>query len=109
MKRVLIFIVAVLLLAISFTAGGLRERLKESAEKEANYPWNLHRQIANSKLDCEKLKSEKAKGDIFSETLDGGKVILITSFNVTTQMITVSAIDAQHRVATDTWQLQCSA
>lgn len=109
MKRVLIFIVAALLLAASFAAGGLRERLKESVEKDANYPWDLHRKIANSKLDCEKLKSEKAKGNVFSETLDGGKIILITSFNVTTQMVTVSAIDAQHRVATDTWQLQCSA
>ena len=107
MKRILIFTAAALLLAASFTIGKFWEHLMEGVEKEANYPWDIHRQIANSKPDCEKLKSEKAKGNVFSETLDGGKIVLITSFDVTTQMVTVSAIDSRHRVATDTWHLQC--
>lgn len=108
MKRVRLFIVAAILLSISFAAGKFWEHLSDGLGKEANYPWDIHRQIANTKLDCEKLRTKNATGYVFTEVLEGGKIALITSYNTATQMVTVSAIDARHRVATDTWQLQCS-
>lgn len=108
MRRAFFAALGLASLAAAFVLGGIAERVASSSRQEATYPWDLHRRINSDRIDCSRLAAARAaSAPGVVESLDGGAILLVARYDVSTRTVTAWAFDSEHRLATDSWPLDC--
>lgn len=100
-------VIAIAAIAASFAVGRWSGSLQTSLKQEADYPWELHRKIGSVDIQCDKLLKTPSVGQYFVQSIEGGTVLVIASFDKRTGMIKAFALDSSGRIASDSWPVDC--
>ena len=110
-KRLIQFIwiiFALVLLCLAFFAGRWSESLQLSLRNEANYPWDLHKKLSNTDIQCSTLLTNGATGEFSVMPIENGDVLIIATYDNASGLVTAYAVDVSGRIATDSWILGCN-
>ena len=107
-KRLLWVIGCVVIAVASFAFGRWSGALKESLEREASYPWVLHKKISGIDTTCEALRTAPKVGKFIVQTTDGGETLLIATTNEKTKIVSAFALSSSGQVASDSWPIDCN-
>lgn len=105
-KRVL-WVVGLLVAVVSFALGRWSGALKGSLEREAVYPWALHKKLSSIDAGCERLRTPPTIGKFFVQPADAGETLLLAALNDRTGMINAFAVSSDGQVASDSWLAEC--
>jgi hypothetical protein len=101
------FLFFFVMVAVSFAFGRWSGTLKGSLEREATYPWALHKKLSNIDARCERFQASPTVGKFFVEPSDGGETLLIAVLNHRTGTVSAFAVDSSGQVASDSWPVEC--
>lgn len=107
MRQIAIGLLLVCTVAASFYLGRFTAKLDTGLSSEANYPWDLHKKIAELNVDCGKPSNGEKIGDFLVEPVTAIRAVGIVSYDISKHMIQASIVDRNGRFATDSWPLDC--
>ena len=94
-------------IAASFMLGRWSGALKGSLEREASYPWALHKKLSSIDARCETLRMPPTVGMFFVQPADNGETLLIAALNDRTGTVNAFAVNSAGQVASDSWPVEC--
>jgi hypothetical protein len=106
-RRAILALILFAALAASFAVGRWSGTLKGSLEREASYPWALHKKISNIDTRCERLRTPPTIGKFFIQPTDDGETLLIAVLDDRSGTVNAFAINSLGQVASDSWPVEC--
>ncbi len=106
-KRIAFVAGLLVAMAASFILGRWSGALKGSLEREASYPWALHKKLSSLDARCEALRKPPTVGRFFVQPADNGETLLIATLNDRTGTVNAFAVNSAGQLASDSWPVEC--
>jgi hypothetical protein len=107
LKKIIWSLIFMLALVCVFFLGRWNGALQANLALEKNYPQDLHRKLSNIDVECAKLRTGPTNGKFFVQALDGGDVLLVSTWQQKTGEIKAFALNSAGQQASDSWFVPC--